>query len=111
MDKSKILSVLLATGLTLGLTAHAAKAELGIAGFNTTCKNDLRQLKRKSGWKAFALSSIYLLGKQEWQSCGSAWDYSTKANASQVAGIECRSELKRKRAPKSARCVVKIVRK
>jgi hypothetical protein len=102
---------LLALTIVIGLSTQPALAEYGVASWNTSCKKDLRNLKRQSGWKALAVSNIYLVKVQEWQSCGTAWAYSTKQNASQVALSECRAAMKRQRAPKSARCVVKWVTK
>ncbi len=109
MFRSKLVLALLATGLVFGVTLEKAHAQAGIAGFNTSCKKDYRSWKKHKGWKAYAVSNIYLLRTTEWQSCGSSWEYSTKANAVSVALIECRSQLKRKHAPKSARCAATAV--
>ena len=72
MFQSKFILTLLATGFAFGVTLESANAEAGIAGFNTSCKKDYRALKKQRGWKAFALSNIYLLRTTEWQSCGSS---------------------------------------
>lgn len=107
MRKSKFVLALLVSGLAFGATVERAKAEYGIAGFNTNCRADMRSWKKRHGAKAIAVSNIYLVGKSEFQSCGTSWDYSTKNNAASVAMIECRSELRKRHAPKSARCVVR----
>jgi hypothetical protein len=111
MGKEKFGVAAMLLGLMLGATVQQAKAAAGIAKFNTNCSSDFRLLKKHAGWKAFAVSGVYLVGTREWQSCGSAWSYSSKANAGTVSAIECRAQLRKKHAPKGTQCRVTFVSK
>ena len=89
-----------------------ARADNGVASWNVSCLTNLKKYYYKGrGWKALAVSNIYLKGSIESQSCNDVEGYSTKANAITVALNGCRAELRKKHAPKSAYCHVTLVSK
>ena len=112
MPKIRVLS---ASFLTLtGLLSFQAPAHAGngVANWNKTCLSSLKKYYYPGrGWKALAVSNIYLVGKTEWQSCNDTEGYSTKANAITVAMNGCKGELRKTHAPKSASCRVTMVEK
>lgn len=109
MLRSKFAFAFLAASLAFGASLESAKADAGIASFNTYCIKDFRNWKKLKGWKAYAVTNIYLIGYTEWQSCGSSSEYSVKVNAVTVALSGCRSELRKKHAPKSAQCTIRQI--
>ncbi|MDE2445910.1 MAG: hypothetical protein KGO94_07010 [Alphaproteobacteria bacterium] len=95
--------------IAMGMMVATASADSGIASWNSACNKELNTYMNGRGWKALAVSNIFLLEVQEWQSCGSAVDYSTKANAETIAMRFCKLNLTKMRAPKSAECRITLV--
>jgi hypothetical protein len=101
--------ILLASLLVAGAFAqNAAAAPRWVNALPTVCKNEFPGWNKQYGWKAFVVSNIYFGRKGRWQSCGLSWNAKSKSEAISGAMRSCRKNMRESRAPKSARCTVRL---